>query len=137
MDSIEGYCLKCKEKRVMVNPQAEWAANGSPATRGVCPVCGTNIYLRGRTPAHDTLPKPEATVSTSTNGQKKPGGKTATSGKKKATTSKAASKSKGLVRIYKALASANKSFTANKSMNCNAKMTMSGAKSIPPIKVGT
>lgn len=99
MESIEGYCLKCKEKRVMVNPQAEWAANGSPATRGVCPVCSTNIYLRGRTPAHDTLPKPEATASTSTNGKKKPGGKTATSGKKKATTSKAAGKSKATTKV--------------------------------------
>ena len=56
---VEGYCLKCKEKRDMVNPQAEWAANGSPATRGTCPVCGTNMYRRGHTPAHDNLPKPE------------------------------------------------------------------------------
>lgn len=62
MDSIEGYCLKCKEKRVMSNPQAEWAANGSPATRGVCPVCGTNIYLCLGISAHDTLPKPVATA---------------------------------------------------------------------------
>ncbi len=56
---IEGYCLKCKEKRDMVAPQAEWAANGSPATRGTCPVCGTNMYKRGHTAAHDNLPKPE------------------------------------------------------------------------------
>ncbi|MCZ7670317.1 MAG: DUF5679 domain-containing protein [Chloroflexi bacterium] len=56
---IEGYCLKCKEKREMVNPQAEWAANGSPATRGTCPVCGANMYKRGHTAAHDNLPKPE------------------------------------------------------------------------------
>ncbi|MFO7682084.1 MAG: type I DNA topoisomerase [Chloroflexota bacterium] len=56
---IEGYCLKCKEKRDMNSPQAEWAANGSPATRGACPVCGTTMYKRGHTAAHDNLPKPE------------------------------------------------------------------------------
>ena len=58
-EPIVGYCLKCKEKHPMDNPQAEWAANGSPATRGTCPVCGTNMYLRGRTAAHETLPKPD------------------------------------------------------------------------------
>ncbi len=43
----------------MVSPQVEWAANGSPATRGTCPVCSTNMYKRGHTAAHDNLPKPE------------------------------------------------------------------------------
>ena len=57
-EELQGYCLKCKEKRVILNPTPEWASNGSPATRGTCPVCGGTIYLRGRTPAHDTLPKP-------------------------------------------------------------------------------
>jgi DNA topoisomerase I len=56
---LEGYCLKCKEKRLMLNPRAEWAANGAPATRGACPVCGTTIYRRGHTSMHNTLPKPE------------------------------------------------------------------------------
>ena len=58
-DELQGYCLKCKEKRVIQNPIAEWAANGSPGTRGTCPVCGGTIYKQGRTPAHETLPKPE------------------------------------------------------------------------------
>jgi DNA topoisomerase-1 len=75
---IEGYCLKCKEKRDMLNPQAEWAANGSPATRGTCPVCGTNMYKRGHTPAHDNLPKPEI----------KPRPKKKKSGKKKSKSKK-------------------------------------------------
>ncbi|UCG25776.1 MAG: type I DNA topoisomerase [Chloroflexota bacterium] len=55
---LEAYCVKCKEKRIMKDPQAEWAANGSPATRGTCPVCGTNMYRRGHTEAHNGLPKP-------------------------------------------------------------------------------
>ncbi|MCA9936500.1 MAG: type I DNA topoisomerase [Ardenticatenaceae bacterium] len=61
-EKLIGYCLKCKEKREIQNPQAEWASNGSPATRGTCPVCGTTIYKRGHTAAHDTLPKPEITA---------------------------------------------------------------------------
>ena len=58
---LEAYCVKCREKRILDNPKAEWAANGSPATRGQCPVCGTNMYRRGHTTAHETLPKPEIT----------------------------------------------------------------------------
>ena len=42
----------------MQDPRAEWASNGTPATRGTCPVCGTNMYKRGHTAAHDDLPKP-------------------------------------------------------------------------------
>ncbi|MBE2221481.1 MAG: type I DNA topoisomerase [Anaerolineae bacterium] len=92
---IEGYCLKCKEKRDMVSPQAEWAANGSPATRGTCPVCGTNMYKRGHTAAHDSLPKPEIQPRP----KKKTGTKKKASAKKKKTaTKKAASKNETSVR---------------------------------------
>jgi DNA topoisomerase I len=56
---LEGYCFKCREKRPMENPRAEWAANGSPGTRGTCPVCGGTIYKQGRTAVHESLPKPE------------------------------------------------------------------------------
>lgn len=62
-EPLIGYCFKCKEKREIQQPQAEWAANGAPGTRGVCPVCGGTIYKTGHTPAHDTLPKPEVTVT--------------------------------------------------------------------------
>lgn len=56
---LEGYCFKCREKRPMERPQAEWAANGTPGTRGTCPVCEGTIYKAGHTAAHDNLPKPE------------------------------------------------------------------------------
>ncbi len=58
-EHLEGYCLVCKAKRELKEPKAEWAANDTPATRGKCPVCGTAIYRRGYTPAHDHLPRPE------------------------------------------------------------------------------
>ncbi|MFW5940471.1 MAG: type I DNA topoisomerase [Chloroflexota bacterium] len=58
---LEGYCLKCKEKRIMQDPKAEYSASGSPGTRGTCPVCGGTIYKMGYTPAHESLPKPKVT----------------------------------------------------------------------------
>jgi DNA topoisomerase I len=62
-EKLIGYCFKCKEKREIVDPKAEWAANGSPGTRGTCPVCGGTIYKTGYTPAHENLPKPKITRS--------------------------------------------------------------------------
>lgn len=56
---IEGYCLKCRAKRTIQNPAAEYSASGAPGTRGVCPVCGGAIYKMGYTPLHEGLPKPE------------------------------------------------------------------------------
>ena len=59
MPDLETYCLKCKSKRPMENPEATFTSTGSPATRGVCPVCGSKLYRMGRTPAHDGLEPPE------------------------------------------------------------------------------
>ena len=86
-EELQGYCLKCKEKRIIQNPSPEWAANGSPGTRGKCPVCGGTIYKQGRTAAHDTLPKPAAaprTTAKKTAPAKKAATKKATGGKKAA-----------------------------------------------------
>jgi DNA topoisomerase-1 len=83
--SLEGYCLKCKEKRILVDPKPEWSANGSPGTRGTCPVCGGTIYKMGLTPAHEGLERPPVTTSS-----KKP--------KKKAQKKKSANKSDAKVR---------------------------------------
>jgi len=58
---LEAYCVKCKTKREMENPQPEFTANGAPGTRGICPVCGTTLYRMGRTPAHEGLNPPEVT----------------------------------------------------------------------------
>jgi DNA topoisomerase-1 len=63
---MEAYCVKCKEKREIKDPEAVYAKNGVPATRGTCAVCGTNVYKMGRTPAHEHVeppPKSERTVS--------------------------------------------------------------------------
>ena len=39
---MEAYCVKCKEKREMQNPLPTFTSTGTPMTRGICPVCGTN-----------------------------------------------------------------------------------------------
>ena len=72
---MEAYCVKCKTKREMNEAQAEYTASGTPGTRGKCPICGTTLYRMGATPAHEGLPKPEATAraprkSAKKNGQK-------------------------------------------------------------------
>ena len=56
---MEAYCMKCKTKREIVNPQASFNAAGAPVTRGTCGVCGTTVYRIGRTEAHEGLIKPE------------------------------------------------------------------------------
>jgi hypothetical protein len=44
---MEGYCVKCKAKREISNPQKVTLKNGKPATQGTCPVCGTKIFKIG------------------------------------------------------------------------------------------
>jgi DNA topoisomerase-1 len=56
---MEAYCVKCKAKREMDAPQPVFTRNGTPATQGVCPVCGIKLFRMGRTPAHAGL-DPEA-----------------------------------------------------------------------------
>ena len=56
---MEAYCMKCKTKREMNEPQATFNAKGSPVTIGACPVCGTKLYRMGRTDAHASLTPPE------------------------------------------------------------------------------
>jgi DNA topoisomerase-1 len=55
---MEAYCVKCRTKREMKDPVAQFNAKGSPVTLGSCPVCGTKLYRMGRTPAHDGLIPP-------------------------------------------------------------------------------
>lgn len=40
----EGYCVKCKAKRTIANAKQIKMANGRPALKGVCPVCGTGMF---------------------------------------------------------------------------------------------
>ncbi len=43
----EVYCVKCKAKREVKNPEQITMKNGKPALKGTCPVCGTSVFKIG------------------------------------------------------------------------------------------
>ncbi len=55
---MEAYCMKCKDKREMLEAEPSFNASGAPVTRGKCPVCGTKMFRTGRTEAHAGLTPP-------------------------------------------------------------------------------
>ncbi|PKO21367.1 MAG: hypothetical protein CVU38_15205 [Chloroflexi bacterium HGW-Chloroflexi-1] len=59
---LTAYCVKCKGMRPIQDAAPVHMSNGRPATRGVCPACGTGLFKIGATPAHASLVKPEATT---------------------------------------------------------------------------
>ncbi len=56
---MEAYCVKCKTKREIKEPIPVFTGNGTPATRGVCPECGTGMYRMGTTPEHAGMQPPK------------------------------------------------------------------------------
>jgi len=38
------YCVKCREKRDMEDPERVTMKNGRPAMKGKCSKCGTGMY---------------------------------------------------------------------------------------------
>jgi len=45
---VIGYCVKCREKRTMKDPESVTLKNGKPATKGICSKCGTNMFRIGK-----------------------------------------------------------------------------------------
>jgi NAD-dependent SIR2 family protein deacetylase len=43
------YCVKCRTKREMKDPKSITMKNGRPATKGICPTCGTKMFRIGKT----------------------------------------------------------------------------------------
>jgi len=65
----EGYCVKCKAKKEIVDATEEVMKNGRKAIKGKCPTCGTVMFkiLGGKatapaapTPAVTPAPVPPA-----------------------------------------------------------------------------
>ena len=56
---MEAYCMKCKAKREIQDPQAGFNKASAPITRGTCGICGTALYRIGKTPDHEGLTAPE------------------------------------------------------------------------------
>ena len=44
MTEVVGYCVKCKAKRPIQDAKTVTMANGRPAMKGTCPVCGTGMF---------------------------------------------------------------------------------------------
>ena len=44
---MQGYCVKCRDKREIKDAKAITMKNGRPATQGVCPVCKTKMFRIG------------------------------------------------------------------------------------------
>ena len=62
----QGYCVKCKAKKEIVDAVEETMKNGRKAIKGKCPTCGTVMFkiLGGKaatvpTPATAAPPAPE------------------------------------------------------------------------------
>lgn len=47
MAKVEAYCMKCKAKGEMAEPQQVTMKNGKPALQGVCPKCKTKMFKIG------------------------------------------------------------------------------------------
>ena len=45
---MEAYRVKCRAKREIKNARAVTFKNGKPATRGICPICGTAVFRIGK-----------------------------------------------------------------------------------------
>jgi DNA topoisomerase I len=57
-EAVEAYCVKCRSKRTMAKPMAQYTATGRAGTKGECPECGTTLYRPGETAAHARLERP-------------------------------------------------------------------------------
>ncbi len=58
----EGYCVKCKAKKEIVDGVEETMKNGRKAIKGKCPTCGTVMFkiLGGKAAAAPAAAEPAA-----------------------------------------------------------------------------
>jgi hypothetical protein len=61
----EGYCVKCKAKKEIVDGVEETMKNGRRAIKGKCPTCGTVMFkiLGGKSASTPTPAEPAKTPS--------------------------------------------------------------------------
>ena len=58
-EEFEAYCMSCRAKTPMENPQPIWTRRGTPGLRGTCAHCGTTVFRMGKTAAHARLRRPK------------------------------------------------------------------------------
>jgi hypothetical protein len=44
LTDLDVYCVRCREHRTLTNARVEITTRGRRAARGVCPVCGANVF---------------------------------------------------------------------------------------------
>jgi hypothetical protein len=61
----EGYCVKCKAKKEIIDGVEETMKNGRKAIKGKCPTCGTVMFkiLGGKASAAPAPAEPAAAQS--------------------------------------------------------------------------
>ncbi len=111
---MDAYCVKCKEKREMQEPTADFTSNGVPMTRGICPVCGTKLCKMGKTEAHEGIEKPVVTKAKAPQKTASKTVKTAVSKKSAASAKKTATKKTTAAR--KTSANGSDAIRANQSL---------------------
>ena len=47
--ALQAYCVKCKAKKDIKDPEEITMKNGKPALKGKCPDCGTGMFRIGAT----------------------------------------------------------------------------------------
>ena len=57
-ENIEAYCVRCREKQKVSDPEPTFTAKGQPATRGTCSNCGGKVFRMGATQAHAGMEPP-------------------------------------------------------------------------------
>lgn len=45
---VTGYCVKCRTKRIIKDLESVTLKNGKPASKGICPECGTKMFRIGK-----------------------------------------------------------------------------------------
>ncbi|KAF6245536.1 MULTISPECIES: DUF5679 domain-containing protein [Nitrosopumilus] len=43
-NSLEAYCVKCRAKRKIKNPEETTMKNGRPAMKGFCSICNCKVF---------------------------------------------------------------------------------------------
>lgn len=73
----EGYCVKCKAKKEIVNAVEETMKNGRKAIKGKCPTCGTVMFkiLGGKATAPVAAPAPAIPAPATPTPEKPPAAK--------------------------------------------------------------
>ncbi len=106
MTELQAYCVKCKTKREIANPQPAFTSKGTPGVKGSCPVCGTTLFRMGATEAHANLPKP--VIEPKTTAAKKSTGKKTTTKKSAAASKKGKKAAKAPDKATRSKASVGK-----------------------------